>query len=297
MSAMKGSPTAAATNAVPWQLVVLSGPNAGATVPLAAGRIHLGSCIENEIVLADPAIAERQAVLAVDGRRVSLEPLSPGLQSGGKLLRPGRAVELAPGCAFAVGDTTVKLVAPSPRAPRRGAWVAAAVVPLALAGSLSFALAEHPARHGSAVPGAEVSAKRGQLAPAAPADAAGALRTHLAAAGLSQAVEITSLGGAVIAKGTLPADRRPAWQATQVWFDAAFGNRVPMVDQVGTASPPDTPRFAVQAVSGGDLPYVIDASGERFTVGAVVDGGWTISYIGNDKIVFAKNGREVAETL
>ncbi len=280
-----------------WHLDVVSGPNAGASVPLRDGRYRLGSCIDNDIILADPAMADHQAILSVGGGGATLEPAAPGIQSRGKRLHAGEALNVAGGCELAVGDTFMKFTPPPRRARRRWPVALAGAVPLVLMTSLAFGLTHSHVKHKPAlvVHTAAVAAPA-RLAPT-PADAQTALQIHLAGAGLSPAVALSQTNGAVVATGALQAAQLPAWTAAHMWFDGRYHGSIALVDQVAKGQPPAGPSFAIRAVSSGDVPYVIDTRGERYTVGAVVDGGWTIQYIGNDRVTLRKDGREVSETL
>jgi hypothetical protein len=277
-----------------WRLLVRRGPNRGASVPLQAGSYRLGRGYDNDIILADPAIADAQAVIAVGGDQAALEPLAPGLRLSGHRVRPGRGRALRTGATVEIGDTLLEIAGPP--APRRRRWLALPLGAVVLAGAVSVALATNTAPHQAAQ--AVVAAAPPAVAPAPSAEAArAAFADALHGAGIGEAVHLTSTPGTVVAEGALDPAQMPRWTDAQMWFDQHYKGALALIDHVRPATAANDPHPRFRAVSLGAIPYVIGESGDRYTEGAVLDGGWTISAIKPDQVLLTREGRTVAVTL
>jgi type III secretion protein D len=278
-----------------WRLHVRRGPNLGATVPLQAGAHRLGRRFDNDIVLADSALADAQAVIAVGREEAVIEPLAPGLRLSGHNIRPGRERALRAGSRIEIGDTLLEITGPAPRARRR--WLALPIGAVVLAGAVSVALATSapPAPPHRAFP--VVTAAATPAAAPSAASAGAALGAQLQDAGIGGAVHLASQGGAVIAEGAIDPAQMPRWTDAQMWFDAHYKGAITLIDHVHPATAASDPHPRFRAVSLGAMPYAVGESGDRYTVGAVLDGGWTISAITPEHILLTRDGRTVAVTL
>ena len=56
------------------------------------------------------------------------------------------------------------------------------------------------------------------------------------------------------------------------------------------------PTLQIQAVWYGEHPYVLAADGEHYFKGAILDNGWMIRDIGEDRMLLAKDGETVMLT-
>lgn len=289
-----------------WCLEIATGPNAGAAVPLAAGQYRLGADRDNDIVLADSAVAGQQAVLTVDLDSATLDALATGAQWRGSPLPAGSCNTLYSGAEILVGATTLRLH--GPRSGRRSRLLSVAVPTalLALAALLPTGISEGPGvAHRSADPPRPAVAVQparalpppvrhavASPAPTAP-EAAGALQDHLLSMGLAGTIATSVAGNALVATGGVAPSARDRWVAAQMWFDGRFGGRITLIDRVGASVADTAPRFQVRAVSAGVVPYVITVSGERYTEGAVLDGGWVIAQISAERIVLHNGDRRL----
>lgn len=275
-----------------WLVLVAGGPNKGAVLPLGHGVLRLGAGLSNDIVLADPAMAEQQAVLTLDASGVRIAPLAEGLSVNAKPVQPGRSAAVADGTLVHAGDTVLLLRGP-PQPPRRRArWLLLAVpVLLAVVGAAALVGFASPSR------GAAPRSIPAIAATARPAtEAADALRERLRQAGLAEQITLTASSGAVVAEGQLPGPDLARWAEHQLWFDGRYKGALSLVNRVREAPPSERPNLQLRAVSTGQVPYLIVANGDRYVEGAVAD-GWTIEQISPDKVVLSRNGRRVELVL
>ena len=311
-----------------WRVEIASGPNAGAVVTLPAGRYRFGQHRDNDIVLADDAVAGCHAVIEIDGGMAVIEPLAPGAMVRRRLVPLGASRRLRPGADIVLGGTRLRLHGPDPRRP----WARGPLLATGLAAIAATALAMAPARTAATPPANLLARNRSDAAaaragvlqpdtpqpgetqhgaagfgsstrqnadvvPPAPSHAADSLRARLAEAGLGNAVQVTAADGAVLAIGALLPGDRDRWLAAQMWFDAANQGRVALVDKVGVARAENLPHLDVGAVSAGAVPFVITGSGERYTEGSVLEGGWSIAHIGADRVTLRNGARTMDITL
>jgi type III secretion protein D len=279
-----------------WCLEVACGPNAGAHVALKAGDYRFGRAAGNDIVLADPAFAERQGVLRIAPDSAVLDVMAPGLSIGRRGARPGRAVSLIGGVEIAVGDTLLRVHGPA----RQRSMLLPLVFggPALLVAALSIACAAHNSVPRSAIAAAtELSKPMGTLDGGnAARDPADDLTQRIRQAGLDGRVHVDSSLGAITINGEVGHDDMVRWRAVEQWFDAHHTN-IALISRVAASTGPVMPQIGIRAVWAGPIPYVITTTDDRYTEGAVIDGGWTITHIGADGVELARDGRVVHITL
>lgn len=122
--------------------------------------------------------------------------------------------------------------------------------------------------------------------------AAAALRQEAAEAGLLN-VQITAAGGAVTASGTIEPGMTSRWESLQKGFDENFAGDVTLVNGVAVKTEKLPASLGIEGVWRGAQPYIL-IRGQRFLVGATVDGGWTIREIERDHVMLERQGRLVA---
>ena len=277
----------------PWLVLVMSGPNKSAVLPLGQGAFRLGAGLNNDIVLADAAMADEQAVLSIDASGARVAPLAAGLRVDARPVRVGRTVTVTDGTQILAGETVLQLRGPSlPR--RRVGWLLLAV-PLLLVGVGGAALVgiASPGHGGTARPHS-VPASAGTTSLAS--EAVEVLRDRLRQVGLAEQVSLSASSGAVVANGQLPGPDLARWAEHQLWFDGRYKGSLSLISRVREAPQGEKPALQLSAVSTGRVPYLIAANGDRYGEGAVVD-GWTIKQISPDKVVLSRNGRQVEMVL
>jgi type III secretion protein D len=263
-------------------------------IALPPGCFRIGRDLDNDIVLADPAVAPSLAQIVVDARGARLRPLVRGYGIPCRLITADAPAELR------FGATTLCIEAGAAvgrQARPRGVLLLGTVALLLGLGGAALsagALAPAPtARSETAREAGSARAKPVQATVMAP-DASRALAERLAAAGLLDAIALATLGDALLARGTITPEALPAWRAVQQWYDATYHQGPVLLRQVSETRLADRPRLAVQAVWTGAMPYLIAADGERYGEGAVIDGGWTIERIEATRILLGRGGRTVA---
>jgi hypothetical protein len=274
-----------------WRFEIADGPNSGATVTLAPGRYRLGSGADNDIVLADPAVALEHAAMELAGDRASISVLAPGMQLQRRKLDQGRNYKLTPGIVITLGATRLRVAGPSALSQRRKTGkLAICVAALAVAcTSAAYYLAAPTAVRATQ---SEQSAS-GSNSTMTLAQAAADLRTHLAATRVAPDVQITAADGVVLATGTILPTERPAWLDAQKWFDTHLGGRFALADHVGTPAAAELPKLDVAAVSMAPVPNVITRDGQHYTVGAVLQGGWSIAHISANAVILRSGAHEI----
>ncbi len=300
-----------------WTVEIATGANAGALVALPPGRHRFGQHRDNDVVLADAGVAPRHGVLEIAAGSAFFESLAPGVRLRDRPLAEGARRPLRDGAEIMLGGTCLRLRGPSRRRP---GWMRLPALSAGLAATAAAALAMapvHPATpqvlasadavaigaaflsHDAAMPGGAQPTSAARPMPAAPsaAEAGRSLRAQLAESGLGDAVKVTAADGAVLATGALLPGDRDRWLATQMWFDAANGGRVALIDKVGVARAEDLPHLDIRAASVGAVPFVVTGSGDRYTEGSVLPGGWMIAHIGADRVTLRNGARSMDITL
>ena len=281
-----------------WSLDVMRGPNTGAHVALSSGSYRFGREAGNDIVLADPTVATEQAVLRLDASVAMLDALAPGITIGRRRAAPGRPVRLRNHDDITIGDTVLRVLGPARQRSR-------ARFPVLLAGGALCATALFvtimaPAAHRTTTQRltaqAPAAGTRGTATPTSTADVAADLTRRMQDAGIAERMHISVKDGAIVAQGVIDSDAISRWNAIEQWFDARHGD-LALISHVTPGTGPAMPHLDIRAVWAGPVPYVISTSGDKFTEGAVIDGGWTIARIGEDGVVLTRNGRSVRVQL
>jgi hypothetical protein len=127
-------------------------------------------------------------------------------------------------------------------------------------------------------------------------DAARALNDRLDAARI-RTLRISAENGRLMATGTLSPQEAADWAGIQQWFDQTYGGRIVLTTRIEPpAGARPMPTLQIQAIWYGERPYIVTADGEHYFVGAVLDNGWIIREIGEDRLLLGKDGETVALT-
>ncbi|NEI67751.1 SctD/MshK family protein [Rhizobium leguminosarum] len=122
--------------------------------------------------------------------------------------------------------------------------------------------------------------------------AAKALQQEVDRAGLHN-IQIASANGIVTANGTVRPALVPRWQKVQQWFDHRTSGALTLVSGVAIKEEKAPPSIAVEAVWRGALPYLL-IGGQKYFVGALLDDGWTVDQIEDDRVLLSRNGQVAA---
>lgn len=287
-------PDTASSDKAPWRIEILSGPHAGAVLPLPAGAFRLGGAPEDDLVLADPGARPGHALLTLGQDGEARLAAGAEITAGGRRIAAGAERRLVAGAEIALGATRLRLAGP-PRAVRRRIWLRPVT---AMAGGAIAALIAGFAwlqpGPSAAVAGPPAATSPRAAAPD-PTAAAAALQAKLDDAGLPLTARVEA--GAVLVAGVLPPGEDRRWAALRTWYDGAHGAGPALLVRLGAAVPAELPRLAVRAVSLAPIPFVIAADGERYGEGAVLPGGWVLDSITSEHLTFRRGDRSVTTGL
>jgi hypothetical protein len=120
------------------------------------------------------------------------------------------------------------------------------------------------------------------------------LTDHLARANIHM-LHISTVDDRLVVTGKLNRQEAAAWTTIQQWFDQTYGDFV-LTANVTVGDGQDTPSFQLQAVWYGDQPYVIASDGERYYQGSVLDNGWVIREVDEDRLLLSKGSETLVVT-
>jgi hypothetical protein len=307
------------------KLEVVVGAHRGAVLLLDGSDYRIGSSPAADIVLSDAGVAAQHAALHVERGAVRLDAIGADVTVGEELVPVSRGCRVSLPVSFSLGAAQIYLS--DPAVPPQGASGQSLRRPLIVVGALAFAglaiamaAREFPQTAVSRMRTAEFSdggaagdrVSRPQSDPSKPAgsstadarslpgsamqDAMSALRTRLETAKI-ETLQISDDGGRIVASGTLSSQAAAEWAAIEQWFDSTYGGSIILASKVAPASGPRTmPSLQIQAVWYGEQPYIVTADGEHYFKGAVLDNGWIIRDIGENRLLLAKDMEIVALT-
>lgn len=122
--------------------------------------------------------------------------------------------------------------------------------------------------------------------------AASTLRKEVEKAGLLN-VHVNASGGAVSARGFIEPSMTSRWESLQKEFDERFVGEVTLVNSVAVKAEKLPSSLGIEGVWRGAQPYIV-MRGQRYLIGAIVDGGWAIRSIESDRVMLEREGRLVA---
>jgi hypothetical protein len=302
------------------KLEVIAGAHRGAVLLLDGSAYRIGSSPVADIVLSDQGVAPEHAALRIERSSVRIEAVGADMTVGQEPLPLSRGCHVRLPVSFSVGAAQIHLSDPGIDS---GRGVSLPGVKLLLAGALAgaglmaaLALGEFPQMAGivsraiapasgygvayrdsvSPSPEKSLPAEGGSPSRVSTQDSMNALKTRIDAAHI-QTLQISIEDGRVVATGTLSGSDVAEWAGIQQWFDKAYGGDVVLTSRI---SPPSGPRampsLQLQAVWYGENPYVVMADGGHYFKGAVLDNGWVIRDIGEDRLLLVKDRETVALT-
>ncbi|UDL94590.1 hypothetical protein LGH83_19180 [Lichenihabitans sp. PAMC28606] len=282
-------------------LLVESGVHRTARSALSHGCNRIGSSADNDIVISDLPPGGTAFLLTCENGRTTIEARDATVDlSGRKVLQAGRSRRLPPGASFTSCGVSFRLDGSALALPaRQRASLVANHLPafvigvlctgmLSLVASLNAAPALHPVERSIETTGS-IPAARPVILPEVSA-VVDAFRQKLATTGLEAVTLKAEPDGSIEARGQITPQQAGAWHEASRWFDGAAGGVTVLVDQVSVAS--DPPPLTVQAVWPGRNPYVIDGSGGKLFIGAILPSGWVVSAIDATRVTI-KRGDQI----
>lgn len=302
-------------------LSVLTGPNAGASVSLGAGRYTLGGDDDNDVVLA--GLDDRVIGLSMKGKFAVANPLVDGVEWSAQMsegfqplttmgaphqIRLPIRLRLAPDVLVQVsGDQ-----AEAPAGPRVFIGIGlAALIAGSWLGATLFSQTPSPALARAPEPVMTAA----ELAPDAPAvedqvqTAATAIRSsprldcigdciEAAEQELQQRLETAGLtnltlvheNGVLRLGGTLLPEQFNTWRQIRTNFEAEFGQSLPIVTAINSES---APILSVSSVWLGENAEVRTKTGNVYRIGDKTRDGWTVQTIERGRVEFERDGQLV----
>ena len=311
------------------QLEVTGGLHNGVSLALDEGSYSIGSTAGADIVLRDAGVASEHALLRIEGGSVRIEAMGGDLGVGDDLVTQGHGCKLRMPVELALGEARLRLSHPSAVEAglfagkfqpvtnflaRRPMMAAGGVICAALA--VSVATHESPAPFKAAEAGQEprlavtkaayysdveqLGKFGGKPDPVAAQhssveEAATQLMAKLKSMNI-QSLKVTSGDKRVAVAGSLTKREAAAWTAVQQWFDETYAGRVVLTANVAIGESKSAPSLRLQAVWFGERPYVITEEGAHFYEGALLDNGWILQRIAEDRLVLEREGEALALT-
>ncbi len=312
------------------QLEVVSGFHSGVSLALDEGSYAIGSTADADIVLRDPGVASEHALLRIEAGAVRIEAVGGDLGVGDDLITQGHGCKLRMPVEIAMGNARLKLSHPGGAnaglfsgklqpvgnfIARRPMMAAGGVICAALAVSVATHEAPSPIKVAEAGPepkqlaltkaayysDVDSLAKYGTSTdPAAVQhssveEAATQLLAKLKTMNI-HSLKVTAGDKRVAVMGSLTKREGASWTSVQQWFDETYGGRVVLTANVAIGDSKSAPSLRLQAIWFGERPYVITEEGAHFYEGALLDNGWVLQRIAEDRLVLEREGESLALT-
>jgi hypothetical protein len=296
---------------------VVTGLHGGVRLMLENGEYGIGSTPGADIVLRDPGVMPGHAVLGVQRGRVRLDATGGDVGLGTQIISQGQGCRLGLPLELSLGGASMRLSRIETRAAGRSRFAIAglaacsvAVVAVVIVGFLREEVKARSSRvatnlplsesgTGIAAPGREDGSADPDRASVHPvpliAEAMHELTDRINAANI-RTLRVSVVEGRLAVSGALGPQDTPAWSGIQQWFDRTYRGRLVLTTNLGFGEGRTMPALQLRAVWFGERPYVITAEGAHFNQGAILDNGWVIQDIGQDRIVLIKKGEAVTLT-
>lgn len=296
------------SESTPYQLDVERGLYSGLNIALKDGTYHIGSAVNADIVFVEQSLIDQHFKLTLSDGDIEIEALGEGVVVDDESpLEIGARAEYSMPAVIRAGEITIRIS--DIRAKRqllpftKGSSARAAGMGLCLFGIvalLAFAIytanRDEAANNISSAQAAEVPTIVGsvsrRLDETETEKAAQALKEQIERTGLLN-IHVTSGAGVVTAEGTIPPILEPDWQNLQKWFDHRYTSSLTLVNGVSVREEKLPSSIAVEAVWQGPQPYLL-IRGQKYFVGAMLDDGWTIHRIEDDRVLLRNEERMAA---
>lgn len=278
---------------------VLSGLYCGLTGVLYPEAKVIGSGLDADIIFIEQGLAPQHLRITFLADSIDVETLAAGISVQGKGdIAAGERVVLPLPVVIDVGAMSMlwsaegAAPAESVDTPRLSIRILAFVLLGSVGiGALSMIFSYYvsadvsSANSPAAIPKPKLTENAdNQMAVAAARD----LQLEAARAGLLN-IKVDWAKGVVTAEGTVSSASATSWQKVQEWFDHRTNGALTLVNKVITKEEKAPSAIAIEAVWRGSSPYVV-IDGEKYFVGALLDGGWTIDRIEDSRVLLSRNG-------
>jgi hypothetical protein len=312
------------------ELEVTGGLHSGVRLVLDEGTYAIGSTAEADIVLRDAGVAREHALLRIEGGVVRIEAAGGDLGVGDDLITEGHGCKLRMPVEIAMGEARLRLSHPgaaeaglfsgrlqpiSNFLTRRPMMAAGGVICAALAVSVATHQTASPIKVAEAGPehkqlpltktayysDVDSLAKLGDKPDLAAAqhsfveEAATQLIAKIKSMNI-QSLKVTTGDRRVAVVGNVTKREAASWTSVQQWFDETYGGRVVLTANVAVGDSKSAPSLRLQAIWFGERPYVITEEGAHFYEGALLENGWILQRIAEDRLVLEREGEQLALT-
>jgi Inner membrane component of T3SS, periplasmic domain/Inner membrane component of T3SS, cytoplasmic domain len=284
------------------RLQVIGGLHDGVGLILDIRDYHIGSSTRADIVLRDDNIAAEHAVLRVEPKGIRIEATGGDVGLNGGILAKGHGCRLRFPADLTIGNTRIRLTGAQDLLAVERYWqffhsfivnrpiFSSAGFVLAVA-IVSFAAMSLP-RGGAGQKPHSAPISSSINPPVSIADRAVIqLKRRLADHDLD-GVKVSVAGDQLAVSGRVAKSATPEWNSVLKWFDETYANQIALASSVEIVNDNETTKGVIQlrlqAVRFGDKPYIIFDDGMRYFEGALLDNGWTVKEIGEQKITLSR---------
>lgn len=314
------------SEAIQPQLEIVEGLHTGVRLDLDDGEYSLGPTPNCDIVLRDKGVLPQHAVLRIERGQVRVEATGGDLLVGEVKVTTGHGCHVRMPAVITLGEAALRL--------SRGAETDATLFsrmrtatkglsnrPMEVAGSVLFcavavaALSHLPSQSTPESERTQIPIST-ETVPASLADdnavdppreamaavpagsaavkqAADEFDSRLRAAGI-QSLKVEAEDGRVAARGRLTNGQAAQWAVIQRWFDQTYGSQVVLTANVVIGN--NGPLLRLQAVWYGERPYIIADNGAHYYEGGVLDSGWIVTRISDERVLLSKDNETFALT-
>ncbi len=296
------------------QLEITGGLHHGVRMTLEDDEYFVGLNAESDIVLRDDGVVPRHALLRIEGADARIEALGADVTVGTMKLAMGHGCRVRMPVTVIIGSASLQLQpgqsgfvglrSTMGRMTDHPAKLAGGVI----AGALALVAASNGMQPRTAAPVAESTLDQSfsedrnavqlQTAEASPSTAKAAsdeLASKLKESGLNS-IRVSASDGRVAVDGRLSEQQAPAWGSIQRWFDTKYASTTVLTANVAIGPMAGPAPVRLQAVWFGQRPYIIADNGSRYYEGAVLESGWTVQRIAEDRVVLARDSETLALT-
>jgi hypothetical protein len=295
------------------QLEIVEGLHQGVRLALDGAEYTVGPNAQSDIVLRDEGVLPNHAKLVLEGSELRVEATGGEVGVGKSRIGIGQGCKVRLPATVTIGKATLQFVpGRGGGSPFKAALDRAAEHPVGIAGGvLACAVAALVITQGMKPAGSNPIAAAsivdqnfsemrdaGRLnaaatAPATTDSAVAELTARLQEAGI-HTIRIGSSDGRVSAEGRLSEQQAGEWASIQRWFDGKYGSSAVLTANVAIGAISGPPPVRLQAVWFGQRPYIIAENGSRYYEGAVLESGWIVQRIAEDRVVLGKASETLA---
>jgi hypothetical protein len=315
---MSGTRNELSSQAALPQLEIVEGLHHGVRFALEDNEYVVGLNAECDIVLRDDGVLPHHAILHIEGAEARIDAVGGDVMVGNTKVAKGNGCRVRLPAKVAIGNATLQLAPPQGAHGAFGGIASIMSQPTKVAGGVIVcAVAVIVAARGlphpepSAAPIMEASAvdqsfsethnaapvtaapmNVPQISPETTKVAADELAEKIREAGIGT-LNVTSTDERIAVEGRLNDQQSPSWSSIQRWFDGKYAGAAVLTANVaiGPMAGPAPIRF--QAISLGKRPYVIADNGSRYYEGAILESGWIVQRIAEDRVILKKDAESL----